>query len=100
MVYRQEKELQQLCMKIMLLASHNSRMDTSKETRTKHILPKFFFTHELQKNGDVSVHQIRSSENLADFFTKALPTSTFKKLTHIIGLHRLKDLSGCPHERK
>ncbi|CAA7020359.1 unnamed protein product [Microthlaspi erraticum] len=71
-----------------------------KGDRTKHILPKFFFTHELQKNGDVSVHQIRSSENLADLFTKALPTSTFKKLTHMIGLRRLKDLSGCPHEGK
>ncbi|CAA7060847.1 unnamed protein product [Microthlaspi erraticum] len=31
-VYRQEKELQRLCMKIMLLASHNSRMGTLKET--------------------------------------------------------------------
>ncbi|CAA7016171.1 unnamed protein product [Microthlaspi erraticum] len=66
-----------------------------KGDRTKHILPKFFFTHELQKNGDVRVLQIRSSENLADLFTKALPTTTFKKLTHMIGLRRLKDLNGC-----
>ncbi|CAA7036620.1 unnamed protein product [Microthlaspi erraticum] len=71
-----------------------------KGDRTKHILPKFFFTHELQKNGDVSVHQIHSSENLADLFTKTLPTSTFKKLTHMIGLRCLKDLNGCPHEGK
>ncbi|MBW1279447.1 hypothetical protein KYD79_27125, partial [Escherichia coli] len=66
--------------------------------RTKHILPKFFFTHDLQKNGDVRVLQIHSSENLADLFTKALPTATFKKLVHGIGLRRFKDLKSCSHQ--
>ncbi|XP_048493701.1 uncharacterized protein LOC125494154 [Beta vulgaris subsp. vulgaris] len=65
---------------------------------TKHILPKFFFTHELQKIGDVQVLQIRLSENLADIFTKALRTATFKKLVYHIGLRRLKDLKLCNHE--
>ncbi|WZZ63678.1 uncharacterized protein LOC125588277 [Brassica napus] len=59
---------------------------------TKHILPKFFFTHDLQKTGEVKVVQVRSSENSADLFTKALPTCTFRKLTHQIGMCRLKDL--------
>lgn len=63
-----------------------------KGDRTKHILPKFFFTHELQKAKEVNVVQIRSSENSADLFTKSLPTCTFKKLTKQIGLRRLKDL--------
>ena len=63
-----------------------------KGDRTKHISPKFFYTHDLQKSGDIDVQQIRSSDNLADLFTKALPTSTFKKLTHRIGLRRLKDI--------
>ena len=71
-----------------------------KGDRTKHILPKFFFTHDLQKNGDVRVVQVRSSDNLADLFTKALPTSTFKKVVHLIGLRRLKDLDVCIHEGK
>ncbi|XP_056697613.1 secreted RxLR effector protein 161-like [Spinacia oleracea] len=70
----------------------------TKRDRTKHMLPKFFFTHDLQKNGDVQVLQIRSSENLVDLFTKALPTATFKKLVYQIGLHRLKDLKSCNHE--
>ena len=48
-----------------------------KGDRTKHILPKFFFIHELQKKGDIDVHQICSSDNLADLFTKALSTTTF-----------------------
>ncbi|XP_075515360.1 secreted RxLR effector protein 161-like [Primulina tabacum] len=63
-----------------------------KGDRTKNISPKFFYTHELQENGDIDVHQIRSSDNVADLFTKALSTSTFKKLVHKIGMHQLKDL--------
>jgi len=63
-----------------------------KGDRTKHISPKFFFTHDLQKNGELDVQQIRSSDNLADLFTKALPTSTFEKLRYKIGMRRLPDI--------
>ena len=63
-----------------------------KGDRTKHISPKFFFTHDLQKNGDIIVQQVRSCDNLADLFTKALPTSTFEKLVYHIGIRRLKNL--------
>ena len=63
-----------------------------KGDRTKHILPKFFYTHELQKNGEIDVQEICSSDNLADLFTKSLPTSTFKKLIHRIGMCQLKDI--------
>ena len=63
-----------------------------KGDRTKHISPKFFFTHDLQQNGEMEVQQIRSSDNLADLFTKALPTSTFEKLRYKIGMRRLRDI--------
>ena len=63
-----------------------------KGDRTKHISPKFFFTHDLQKKGDINVQSIRSTNNLADLFTKALPTATFERLVHSIGMHRLRDL--------
>ncbi|XP_069148362.1 secreted RxLR effector protein 161-like [Solanum lycopersicum] len=63
-----------------------------KGDRTKHISPKFFFTHDLQQNGEIEVQQIRSSDNLADLFTKALPTSTFEKLRYKIGMRRLRDI--------
>jgi hypothetical protein len=65
-----------------------------KGDRTKHISPKFFYTHELQKSGEIDVKQIRSSDNLSDLFTKTLPTATFKKLVNNIGMRRLKDLSS------
>ena len=63
-----------------------------KGDKTKHISPKFFYTHELQKSGEIYVQQIRSSDNLADLFTKSLPTSTFKNLIHKIGMYHLKDI--------
>ena len=59
---------------------------------TKHISPKFFYTHELHKSCEIDVQQIRSSDNLANLFTKSLSTSTFKKITHKIGMRRLKDI--------
>ena len=37
-----------------------------KGDRTKHISPKFFFTHDLQQNGEIEVQQIRLSNNLAE----------------------------------
>ncbi|XP_020266611.1 uncharacterized protein LOC109842110 [Asparagus officinalis] len=56
-----------------------------KGTMTKHITPKFFYPHELQKNGEITIEKVRSSDNLADLFTKSLPTSTFEKYVHNIG---------------
>nr|GEW78029.1 retrovirus-related Pol polyprotein from transposon TNT 1-94 [Tanacetum cinerariifolium] len=42
----------------------------------KHILSKFFFTHDLQKNADIIIQQVRSSDNLMDLFTKITPMPT------------------------
>ena len=64
-----------------------------KGDKTKHISPKFFYTHELQQKGDIDIKQTRSSDNLADLFTKSLSASTFKKLVYNIGIRHLKDLS-------
>ena len=63
-----------------------------KGDRTKHISPKFFNTHDLQNNGEIDIQQIRSSDNPAYLFTKALPVATFKKFLRQIGMRRLKDL--------
>ena len=63
-----------------------------KGDRTKHISPKFFYTHELQKDSEINVKQIRSNDNLADLFTKALSSATFKKLVRQVSMRLLKDL--------
>ena len=65
-----------------------------KGDRTKHISPKFFYTLELQNNGEINVQQIRYNDYLVNLFTKSLPTTTFKKLVHQIGLRRVKNLQN------
>jgi len=80
--------------RLIILYEDNIACITQIRNRTKHISPKFFYTHELQKRSDIDVKQIRSSDNSTDLFTKTLPTATFKKLVNKIGMHRLKDLSS------
>ena len=69
-----------------------------KGDRNKHIAPKFFYTHKLQKSGDIDVKQIQSCDNLVDMFTKPLPTMNFKKMVHNIGMCRLKDIFTMNNE--
>jgi len=59
---------------------------------TKNILPKYFITHDLQRNGDVEIQKIRACENLTDLFRKSLRRRTFEQLVHRIGLRHLNDL--------
>jgi len=66
------------------------RGDYIKEDKTKHISPKFFYTHGLQQKGKIDIIQIRSNDNLKNLFTKSLPASTFKKLVHNIVMCILK----------
>ena len=42
---------------------------------------------------DVDVRLVRSSENLANLFTKSLPNYIHKKLVHSIGMRRLVDIT-------
>ena len=63
-----------------------------KTSLTKHISPKFFYMHELQKKEEIMVTLTKTNENLADLFTKSLPTSTFEKLVQGIGMRRIRDV--------
>ena len=63
-----------------------------KGDRTKHILPKFFYTHELQESQQIDVKQIQSINNLADLFTESLLTLTFEKLVYGIGMRRVHNM--------
>ena len=57
-----------------------AQMDTCyiKSNITKHIAPKLFYPHQLKQNGEIDILQIKSCDNLADLFTKSLPTSNFQ----------------------
>ena len=63
-----------------------------KGDKTKNILPKNFYTHELQESRQIDVKKTRSTDNLADLFTKSLPTSTFDKLVYGIGIRQVNKL--------
>ena len=63
-----------------------------KSNVAKDIAPKLFYPHKLQESGEINILQIQSCDNLADLFTKSLPTSVFQKLIHGIGMRRLRDL--------
>ena len=57
-----------------------------KSNITKHIAPKLLYPHELQESGEINILQIKSCDNLANLFTKSLPTSMFQKFVHDIGM--------------
>jgi hypothetical protein len=63
-----------------------------KSNRTKHTIPKLFYPHERQKNGEIEILQTKSCDNLADLFTKSLPYFAFCKCVEGIGMRRLRDL--------
>lgn len=60
---------------------------------TKHIPLKFFsFTQELERNKEVDIQYICSSDNVVDLFRKVFPTSNFKKHVQNIRMCHLRDL--------
>ena len=50
-----------------------------KNNLTKHIAPKYFYSHDFQKQGEVKILQARSCDNMTDLYTKYLPSTTFRK---------------------
>ena len=58
----------------------------------KHIAPKFFYSHELQKKNAIIVEKVRSRDNLVDLFTKSIPTSTLKNMFMVL---ECVDLENC-----
>ena len=61
-----------------------------KSDQSKHIPSKLFsFSQELEKNKEINIQYIRSSDNAVDLFTKAFPTTTFRKLICDIRMRHL-----------
>ena len=47
-------------------------------SRTRHIHLRDLYVRELVKKGDVEIRYVKTSENIADFFTKFQPIATFR----------------------
>jgi hypothetical protein len=69
------------------------KLEYIKGDKTKHISPKFFSTHDLQKNDLINICQIKSNDNLADLFSKSLPKNIFEQVSNKIDIRRLKDVN-------
>ena len=61
---------------------------------TKYISQKLFFTHDYQKNGDIDIYLIRSSDNLVDLFMKTLPALILMNIH--INIIFITLFLGCP----
>jgi hypothetical protein len=56
--------------------------------RTKHIDIRYHFIREMIEHGKLVLSYIPSADNVADIFTKALPSPQFKLLASKLGLRR------------
>ncbi|CAA7014628.1 unnamed protein product [Microthlaspi erraticum] len=64
-----------------------------KSDRTKHIPPRFFsYTQELEKNQEVDIQYVRSSDNAADLLHKGASYYSVQEACSSIGMRRLQDL--------
>jgi hypothetical protein len=63
--------------------------------RTKHINLKYHQFREDVENGDVSIHKVDTTEQMADIFTKALPLPIFPKFRQMIMGWDMSDVSGA-----
>ena len=52
----------------------------------KHVDINYHFTRERVATGEVSVHYVPSTENIADIMTKGLSKGPFTKLRELIGV--------------
>ncbi|XP_042755605.1 secreted RxLR effector protein 161-like [Lactuca sativa] len=55
-------------------------------SKTKHIALRYHFIKDHVEDGNVEVHFVRSSDQLDDIFTKALPEESFNKILQGLGM--------------
>jgi len=65
-----------------ILLSENGRLQSSKQTR--HLNLRYFFVTDKIQKGEVKVAYCPMENMLADFFTKPLQGSAFRKMWDII----------------
>nr|GEZ56020.1 copia protein [Tanacetum cinerariifolium] len=58
-------------------------------SRTKHIAVRYHFIKEHVEKGTIELYFVKTDYQLADIFTKALPTDRFNYLVHRLGMRSL-----------
>lgn len=74
----------------MILCNNNSAINLSEDpllhSHIKHVDIKYHFLWERAAIKELQMHYINTKNNVADIFTKALPTPQFTRLRAIMGL--------------
>ncbi|KAL0754982.1 hypothetical protein Bca101_092650 [Brassica carinata] len=69
-------------------------MEIRMASRTCQFSPRMIYQEQQNKthNQEVDIECVRSCDNLAYLFTKAFPTTTFRKYVYGIRMQHLRDL--------
>lgn len=74
----------------IILCDNNSAINLSEDpllhSRVKHVDIKYHFLREHVASNKISLRYINTKDNIADMFTKPLPTPQFCRLRDILGL--------------
>ena len=62
--------------------------------RSKHIDVRFHFIREQVKKGDMRMIHVASLDQVADIFTKPLPTALLENFKTMIGMKNMLELKG------
>ena len=55
-------------------------------SKTKHIALRYHFIKDHVEDGNVEIHFVRTTDQLVDIFTKALPVASFNKILQGLGM--------------
>nr|GFA44114.1 retrovirus-related Pol polyprotein from transposon TNT 1-94 [Tanacetum cinerariifolium] len=77
--------------KILIYCDSKSAIAIScnQHSRTKHIVVRYHFIKEHVEKGTIELYFVKTDYQLADIFTKALPTDRFNYLVRRLGMRSL-----------
>nr|GEY92325.1 copia protein [Tanacetum cinerariifolium] len=80
---------QNMCLYPLVVLNHSHILQPGSTSRTKHIVVRYHFTKEHVEKGTIELYFVKMDYQLADIFTKALPTDRFNYLVRRLGMRSL-----------
>ena len=65
-------------------------------SKTKHIALRYHFIKDHVEDGNVEIHFVRTTDQLAYIFTKALPEASFNKILQGVGMMQAESVLKSP----
>ena len=65
-------------------------------SKTKHIALRYHFIKDHVEAGNVEIYFVRTTDQLADIFTKALPEASFNKILQGLGMMEAESVPKSP----